>query len=281
MLAGCGGALSPPTFVQQKAVAITSTHPTVAKIVLVGSGWEGPVAVAIDGKGNVYVADYALGDVKEVSPPFTGRTHGKMRLIVGDFSPEGVAVDSKGNVYANNGGEIEQITPQGVKNLVATGGFSWGGLAVDDHENVYVASSYLYRIAHKSGGGWQTPVELKEKVTGLLDVARDALGNLYVPNGEPSVYKIEPNGKLVTVGSGFKASFGVAVVAGCKAPCAVYVADQGNNAIKKVSPPFTGSTHGKITEIGYGFSSPDSVAAKGVDVYVADTGNAQVKEVIP
>ena len=153
--------------------------------------------------------------------------------------------------------------------------------AVDDHENVYLASGSLYRIAHKPGGGWRSPVELKENLPALLDLARDALGNPYVSGDDVSgdgVHKIEPNGKLVTVAEGL-GGFGVAIVAGCKASCAVYVAD--GSTIKKVSPPFTGPTHGKITEIGYGFSNPDGVAAKGTDVYVADTGNVQVREEIP
>ena len=73
---------------------------------------------------------------------------------------------------------------------------------------------------------------------------------------------------------------GVAVPLGRKALCPVYVADFGHNAIKKVTPPFTGSTHGKITEIGYGFLVR-GVAVRGSDVYVADSNNLEVKEVLP
>ena len=54
----------------------------------------------------------------------------------------------------------------------------------------------------------------------------------------------------------------------------------GNNSVKKVSPPFDGPTHGKITKIGYGFAGPIGVAVKGSNVYISD-GTDQVKEVIP
>jgi hypothetical protein len=73
----------------------------------------------------------------------------------------------------------------------------------------------------------------------------------------------------------------VAISIGCKAACSVYASDGDHNAVKKVSPPFKGPTHGRIREIGYGFSSPGSMAARGTDVYVIDSGNVQVKEVIP
>jgi streptogramin lyase len=266
-----------------------ATVPDRAKIVLVGSGWKGPGYIAVDGKGSVYVADYG-SLVKEVSPPFTGRTHGKIRIIQKYFSALGIAVDSHENVYVSedsNPGYIEQITPQGVINTVCSGvGTGLYGIAVDSSENVYAAGGNdLYLIRHKRGGGWKTPVRTgpKFKYRDAAGIAVDAQHNLYVTeNGAGNgVEKIEPSGKIITIGSGFKGPDDVAVGPGCKAACAVYVADTADNAIKKVSPPFTGPTHGKITEIGYGFSYPGGVAAWGGNAYVADTYNRQVKEVIP
>jgi hypothetical protein len=54
-----------------------------------------------------------------------------------------------------------------------------------------------------------------------------------------------------------------------------------HNAIKKVSPPFNGPTHGKITEVGTVSLNPSGVAARSRNAYVADTGNVQVNEVLP
>jgi hypothetical protein len=86
MLGGCGGSqsqLSPTARVAQGSVAATktATRPGAEKIILVGSGWVAPSGVAVDDKGDFYVSDYRLGEVREVSPPFTGRTHGKMRTV--------------------------------------------------------------------------------------------------------------------------------------------------------------------------------------------------------
>lgn len=211
-----------------------------AKIILVGSGWKGPGYIAVDAKGSVYVADYSM--VKEVSPPFTGRTHGKIRIIEKDLSPLGVAVDSHENAYVSAGGNpgyIEQITPNGTKNTVCSGiGTGFIGIAVDISENVYAADgTYLYFIRHKRGGGWKTPVRTgpKFKYSDAAGIAVDAQDNLYVTeNGAGNgVEKIEPSGKTITVGSGFQGPDDVAVALGCNSGCAVYVADTGHNAIKK------------------------------------------------
>ena len=136
--------------------ADSANRPDSAKIILVGSGWKGPGYIAVDAKGSVYVADY-LSLVKEVSPPFTGRTHGKIRIIQKYFSALGIAVDSHENVYVSedsNPGYIEQITPQGVISTVCSGvGTGLSGIAVDSSENVYAAGGTdLYLIRHKRGG---------------------------------------------------------------------------------------------------------------------------------
>jgi hypothetical protein len=293
MLAGCVGMHmqpGPPTSVVQNMLGATTSaiHPGSAKIILVGTGWAAPSGVAVDSKGNVYVGDFQLAELKEVSPPFTGRTHGKIRVLARQLgSPNSVAVDGKGNVYVGinespPAATLLQITPAGVKNTV-TKQIDVYGIAVDSSQNVYAASdANVYKIAHKSGGGWKAPVRVGPDFSQPIDVARDAQGSLYIAElGTNAIEKLEPSGKLVTVGSGFTSPSGVAISLGCKITCAVFVADAGHNEVKKVTPPFTGAKHGKITEIGYGFNGPERVAAKGTDVYVVDTGNVQVKEVIP
>jgi hypothetical protein len=280
MLTGCDGSQSQlPT----TGVDTTNARTSAAKIILVGTGWVAPLGVAVDDKGDVFVADYQLDEVREVSPPFNGRTHGKIRVLAKALdSPISVALDGKGNVYIAGGG-ILQITPTGVRNTVTTQ--IYGGIAADANEDVYVASNNsLYFIQHKAGGGWKNPAQIPPtNINNAVAVALDGRNNLYAvvtPNGKsPTALKIEPGGKTTLIGSAWQGPEGIAVPMGCKTSCPVYVSD-GNN-VKKVVPPFTGPHHGKTTIIGYGFSGPIGVAAKGTNVYVSDTGNAQVKEVLP
>lgn len=56
----------------------------------------------------------------------------------------------------------------------------------------------------------------------------------------------------------------------------LYVADTGNNAVKKVDPT------GAISTIGSGFSSPEDVTLDSAgNIYVADSGNNAVKKITP
>jgi hypothetical protein len=293
-LAGCIASPSQPSVpTTAQPHVVNAVGPPGTKIILVGTGWKGPGGLAIDAKEDAYVVD-TLSVIKRVSPPFTGRTHGKIRTILKDsYSPLGIAVDGHENVYFSWDADVdfvEQITPKGVKNLVYRGyGQGFGSVAVDGNEDVYATANYnnhgsyygsIYFIAHTRSGGWKAPVSVGPKFpSGVGPIAVDAERNIYV--GDPfdhDVKKLTPSGKIVKVGSNLEAA-GIATPLGCKVRCPVYVTD--GNRLEKISPPFDGPTHGKITEIGYGFSGPEGVAVRSGDVFVSDTGNLQVKEVIP
>ena len=241
-LAGCIASpsqLTAPTLARPEAPDVGGQAGT--KIVLVGTGWQAPWAVAVDSKGSAYVGDISLNAVKRVSPPFRGGTHGKIRNL-GQFSkPESLAVDSKGNVYvfeASGQDETLQVTPNGVKNLVANYlETDEGGLAVDSHENVFFVSGDSLRNQTQGHRGMGRPRQIWPKFTNAFDVARDLAGNLYIAE-EGAVQQLEPSGKVVTVGSGFQAPNAVAVDRTCKSSSAVYVADYDRNWTWKVSPPF-------------------------------------------
>lgn len=138
-----------------------------------------PAGLAVDGKGNVYIADAADHRVRKVSPGGTITTiagTGKYGLS-GDggpatkaklFRPSGVAVDGKGNVYiadtTNN--RVRKVSPGGtITTFAGTGNPDAGstfsgdggpatkahlsgprGLAVDAKGNVYVADSGNRRV---------------------------------------------------------------------------------------------------------------------------------------
>ena len=118
-----------------------------------------PSGVAVDSRGNVYVADSANNRIRKITPTGVVSTFagtGTAGFAEGAANtaqfnhPAGVAVDSSGYVYvadyANN--RIRKITPAGVvSTLVSTAQLNYPtGVAVDSSGNVYVADRKNHRI---------------------------------------------------------------------------------------------------------------------------------------
>ena len=65
-----------------------------------GSGFSFPWGVAVDGGGNVFVADYGNSAVKEI---VAAGGYTTVNTLGGGFSsPRGVAVDGSGNVFVGD-----------------------------------------------------------------------------------------------------------------------------------------------------------------------------------
>ena len=78
-----------------------------------GSGFIGPYGVAVDGSGNVFVADTGHNAVKVILQ--TGAIN---TLGTGFSDPNGVAVDGSGNVFVADTGN------NAVKEILAAGGYT-------------------------------------------------------------------------------------------------------------------------------------------------------------
>jgi len=256
----------------------------------VGSGFNNPSGVAVDGKGNVYVADHSNNAVKEI---VAAGGYTTVNILGSGFShPSGVAVDAKGNVfvaeYSSNA--VKGIFAWGGRNTVSTLGVSTAeastlnigfnspqGVAVDGKGNVYVADTYNSSVREiLAAGGYTTVNTLGSGFHYPSGVAVDASGNVFVADtGNNAVKEIVAAGGYATVntlGSGFNYPSGVAVDRNGN----IFVADTGNNAVKEIV-----STGGYTTvdTVDGGFSRPTGVAvdAQG-HVFVADQGNDEVKE---
>jgi sugar lactone lactonase YvrE len=239
-----------------------------------------PNAVATDAAGNVYVADTGNQKIRKITPAgvvstFAGSTAGfadGTGAAVKFKNPYGVATDATGNVYVadylNN--KIRKITPAGEVSTLAgsTSGFADGtgavaqfnspiGVATDAAGNVYVADVYNYKIRKitpvgevstlaGSTSGFANGTGTAAQFNSPRGVATDAAGNVYVADyGNNKIRKITPAGEVSTfAGSGANGTTeGPVATAKFSGPQAVatdaagnvYVADQVNNRIRKIT----------------------------------------------
>jgi sugar lactone lactonase YvrE len=237
--------------------------------------------------------------------------------------PRGVATDAAGNVYVADAGndKIRKITPDGVVSTLAgsTQGSADGigaaaqfndpgGVATDALGNVYVADQYNNKIRKITPAGevstFAGSTQGFANGTGAAaqfnlpnGVATDASGNIYVGDTFNNlIRKITPLGEVSTLagstqgfadGIGASAQFNLPVRLAIDTAGNVYVADAGNDKIRKITPDgivntFAGSTQG--FEDGPGdeamFYNPIAVAIDATgNIYVADRGNNVIRKI--
>jgi hypothetical protein len=267
-----------------RKIAVDATVSTVA-----GNGTQGysgdggpaigaqlafPTAVALDGAGNLYIADYFNACVRKVDTNGTISTF----ATASGFLVRGVATDGAGNVYFSSSYEgVWKVDTQGVTTkIVGTGTPGFGG-----------------------DGGPATEAQ----TAGVAGLAVDGSGNLYIAEVLNSdVRKVDTNGIITTIAGnqqfGYSGDGGPATGAKFNGPTDVridaagdlYIADSSNNRIRKVNAAGTISTivgNGNYGYFGDGglasaaeFAGPTAIAldASG-NIFIADTGNSVIRKV--
>jgi sugar lactone lactonase YvrE len=196
--------------------------------------FKGPSGVAVDAKGNIYVADTDNHTIREISPSGAVTTLAGTAGAFGSadgsgaaarFSgPSGVAVDAGGTVYVADTGNntIREISPGGVVTTLAGGPGTVGGFA--------------------DGAGSSARFESPE------GVAVDAKGDVYVADTGNNAIRVTSSAGIVTTLAGAPSSAGNAdgplATAQFGAPQGVavdsagnvYVADTRNSTIRRITP---------------------------------------------
>jgi hypothetical protein len=244
-------------------------------IALVSSGLYFPEGVAVDGSGNVYIADTLLHNaIKEWSVS----TQQVTTLTYAD-RPAGVAVDGSGNVYIadNLGNAIEEwsAATQQVTTLVSSGLKRPAGVAVDGSGNVYIADAWNNAIEVWSAS-MQAVVTLVSSGLAIPNgAAVDGSGNVYIADTNNNAIKewsAATQQVTTLVSSGLSDPSGVAVDGSGN----VYIADTDNNAIKE----WSASTQQVTTLVSSALEGPYGVAVDGSgNVYIADTSNNAIEEI--
>jgi uncharacterized protein (TIGR03437 family) len=195
-----------------------------------------PGYLALDGLGNLFVADYENTRVRRISPQgiittiagngqvdFSDTANGGPAVNAGLAGILAVAADNSGNVFLTDGARIRKVLANGTISTVAGGGSEKPG-----------------------NGGLATNVEFSLP----LGIAVDTGGNLFISDvGTAQVFKVDATGTITTVaGTGvseFSGDGGPAVNADLSGPGALtldsngnlYVADLGigNYRVRKIA----------------------------------------------
>lgn len=235
--------------------------------------FSGPAGVAVDGLGNVYVADANNATIRKISSGGSVTTFAGVAGVTGSTdgiggsarfnAPRSLAVDGAGNVYVadTNNNTVRKITAGGrVTTLAGAAG----------------------QVGSADG------VEGSARFNGPYAVALDSVGNAYVADFfNSTIRQISPGGTVTTLaglaghsgatdGAGsaarFNQSYGLAVDSGGN----VFVSDTYNRAIRRVT---AGGSVSTLNGTRARFFYPQGIAldASG-NVYVADGDNQAISK---
>ncbi|MEK7781475.1 MAG: BACON domain-containing carbohydrate-binding protein, partial [Verrucomicrobiota bacterium] len=257
-------------------IQASSTHVAAGSVTtLVGTGLSGPTSLAVDGAGNVYIADRNNSAIKK----WTKATNTTNTLVTTGLSlPNAVAVDAAGNVYIADSGNnaIKKWTAANpiVSTLVSNGLTNPTGVAVDIAGNVYIADRNNSAIKRWSASDSNVVTLVNSGLNFPIAVAVDVAGNVYIADTFNHALKkwTAANSNVTTlVSSGLSTPAGVAVDGAGN----VYIANAGSDSIRK----WTAASSAATPLVSSGLLQPNGVAVDGAgNVYIASTGNNSIRE---
>jgi sugar lactone lactonase YvrE len=248
-----------------------------------------PVGVAVDGLGNVYVADTASSTIRKID------VVGIVTTLAGSYSnsglvdgigsgarfsnPRGLTVNGDGTIFVADTGNntVRKITPAGVVTTLS---------------------------GHAPFSGWADGVGEAARFGFPCGVAADDSGNLYVTDtGNNTIRTITSNGVVTTFagtatggggstdGTGATAQFGKPSGMAIDRMGNLYVADTQYNVIRKITSAGavttlagTAGVEGWSDGVGSDarFSGPQGVAVDPAgNIYVADTLSSTIRKITP
>jgi len=278
------------TAVATSYVSGTGTGPQVnflpgTRSTVTTSALSWPQGIAVDGSGNLYIADTDHARVLKE----TLAAGNYSESVIGNgllSSPGGLALDGAGNVYIADytAGAVYKETPSGTTytpSTIASGLNSPEGVAVDGSGNVYIADTYNSQVLKLgwTGSGYAAPETIANSAgNGLLNpfgVAVDGSGNVYIADTFNSQVLQLPwtgsgygtaNTVANSTGNGLSYPLDVAV----DGTGNVYIADYGNGRVLKET--LSGSSYAQ-SMISRGLSGPEGVAVDGAgNAYLTNSG---------
>ncbi|CQD24510.1 Serine/threonine-protein kinase [Mycobacterium lentiflavum] len=160
-------------------LAAGSTTPTVLPLADLAD----PNGVAVDGSGNVYIAESHVRTPRVLKLPADATAPTVLPLTDVKF-PKGVAVDGAGNVYVSDSGNnriLKLANGSGAQSVLPfTGLNSPRGIAANKAGDVYVADRGNSRVLKLAAGATSQEVVLSAGQYDPAGVAVDTAGNIYI-----------------------------------------------------------------------------------------------------
>ena len=219
------------------SLQIYNTRGGNSNLMPIGTTLHSPFGLALDGAGNLYIADAGNNRVLEL--PYGSTT--AVALNVTDLNyPQDVAVDGAGNIFITN-----------TRGTASTGYGTVIKLASGSHAQSTVI-----------GTGLKYPV----------GVTFDSSGDLFVADwGANRVLEVSVSGESTSIGTGLAYASAV----GVDALGDVFIADQNNNRLVEIPGTASGPGTGTQVTIATGLPQPHGMVLDGAgNVYVSDLGTS-------
>ena len=247
-----------------------------------------PAGVAADGAGNIYVADTVNDTIRKILPDGTVTTLAGLAGVQGTNDglgaaarfkdPYGVAVDSNGNVFVADTGNqtIRKISPVGEVTTFAGAPGTRGsvngtgtaarfynpyGIIIDASNNLYVADTFNFTIRKITPAAAVTTIAGSAGVAGHADKTGTS-ATFY----RPASLTMDASGNI-------------------------YVADTGNDIIRKIAPggavttlagmPDTNGVADGTNGTAQFYNPYGITVGSDGNIYVADTLNDTIRQITP
>ncbi len=231
-----------------------------------------PRGIAVDGEGNLFIADTGNHRVRKVTPAGTINTVAGNGLdgFGGDgalatsapLTPGDIAVDGAGSLFiADYGNRVRKVSPDGIITTIAGNGSpGWSG-----------------------DGGPALSAQLQSG-----SVAVDKMGNIFIADSNSRIRKVTPLGVITTIAGngrfGFSGDGGPATSAQLNQPFGIavdgngnlFIADFANRRIRKVTAAGIMTTVAGTGTFGFGGDGGPAISAQlswPTSVAIDRTGN--------
>lgn len=299
------------------AVITAVTDTTITATVPVSAG-TGPVTVSVNGSALV------------TGPIFTYQTTALVTTVAGTglsgningpaasatFNALfGIAIDSKGNIFLGDATVIREISNGTVSTFAGklgatasadgtgtTAGFKYAGwMTIDASDNLYVSDYGTLGVRKITPAAVVTSISIAGMTASVSGVTVDGSGSVFIADAfTDKIYKVAPTGYSIVFagtgsagsadGIGTAASFSLINGLTSDNTGNVYVADESNNKIRKITPSGVVTTlagsglKGAVDGAGSSatFTMPLGVAVDATgNVYVADTYSNKIRKLTP